>query len=109
MIAQREISKAAIRDRIPERSVEKDYAIHWVMAGLTGTELHPRMALKGGTALRLCHFEDYRYSEDIDLTVDKGITPENSSVGSRSQLWRKMQFRLILPATSPCPPSRGVA
>lgn len=33
------------------------------------------MAFKGGTALRLCRFEGYRYSEDIDLTdvetVDK--------------------------------------
>jgi len=69
MIHRRDISKAATRDRVPEKSVEKDYAIHWVMAGLARTGLHARLAFKGGTALRLCRFEGYRYSEDIDLTA----------------------------------------
>ena len=69
MIHRRDISKAAARDRVPEKSVEKDYAIHWLMAGLSRTAVHPRLAFKGGTALRLCRFEGYRYSEDIDLTA----------------------------------------
>jgi len=69
MIHRREISKAAARDRVPEKSVEKDYAIHWLMAGLSQTAVHARLAFKGGTALRLCRFEGYRYSEDIDLTA----------------------------------------
>ena len=69
MIHRREISKAAARDRVPEKSVEKDYVIHWLMAGLSRTPLHDRLAFKGGTALRLCRFEGYRYSEDIDLTA----------------------------------------
>ncbi len=69
MIHRREISKAAARDRVPEKSVEKDYAMHWLMAGLARTSVHARLAFKGGTALRLCRFEGYRYSEDIDLTA----------------------------------------
>jgi predicted nucleotidyltransferase component of viral defense system len=27
------------------------------------------MVFKGGTALRLCHFESYRYSADLDFTL----------------------------------------
>ena len=27
---------------------------------------------KGGTALRLCYFEDYRYSADLDFSVVEG-------------------------------------
>ena len=33
MIPQREISKKAEADRVAERTVEKDYAIHWIMLG----------------------------------------------------------------------------
>jgi hypothetical protein len=73
MIHRRDLSKAAARDRVPEKSVEKDYAIHWLMAGLAQTGLHARLAFKGGTALRLCRFEGYRYSEDIDLTAAGAI------------------------------------
>lgn len=69
MIHRREISKAAARDRVPEKSVEKDYAIHWLMAGLVRTAVHVQLAFKGGTALRLCRFEGFRCSEDIDLTA----------------------------------------
>lgn len=77
MIHRRDISKAAAPDRVPEKSVEKDYVIHWLMAGLSRTAVHARQLFKGGTALRLCRFEGYRYSEDIDLTaledVDKAV------------------------------------
>jgi len=76
MIPQREISKAAERDRVAERTVEKDYAIHWVMLGLASTPIQRRLAFKGGTALRLCYFNSYRYSEDIDLTVLDALTKD---------------------------------
>ncbi len=69
MIPQREISKAAEGDRVPERTVEKDYAIHWVMLGLATTPLHRRLAFRGGTALRVCTFDPYRYSGHINLTA----------------------------------------
>ena len=69
MIPQREVSKAAEHNGVPERTVEKDYAIHWIMLGLGSTPLQRRLAFKGGTALRVCYFNGYRYSEDIDLTA----------------------------------------
>lgn len=69
MILQREISKSAQRDGVPERTVEKHYAIHWLMLGLATTALHAKLAFKGGTSLRLCHFKGHRYSEDVDLTA----------------------------------------
>ena len=30
------------------------------------------LVFKGGTALRLCYFEDYRYSADLDFSVVEG-------------------------------------
>jgi predicted nucleotidyltransferase component of viral defense system len=78
MIPQRDISKAAEHDKVPERTVEKDYAIHWIMLGLATTPLQRRLAFKGGTALRVCYFANYRYSEDIDLTALQPVTKEDT-------------------------------
>ena len=78
MIPQREISKKAEADRVAERTVEKDYAIHWIMLGLASTSLQRRFAFKGGTALRVCYFTGYRYSEDIDLTALDEVTKDQA-------------------------------
>jgi predicted nucleotidyltransferase component of viral defense system len=39
------------------------------------------LAFKGGTALRRCWFEDYRFSEDLDFTLTRPITLEDILVG----------------------------
>jgi hypothetical protein len=78
MIPQREISKGAEFDKVAERTVEKDYAIHWLMLGLATTPLQRSLAFKGGTALRVCYFNHYRYSEDIDLTALKAVSKDET-------------------------------
>jgi len=35
------------------------------------------LVFKGGTALRLCHFDDYRYSADLDFSLVAGSTIED--------------------------------
>jgi len=50
--------------------IEKDYALGWVLAGIAHTEgLSTAWVFKGGTALKKCFFETYRFSEDLDFTV----------------------------------------
>jgi len=39
------------------------------------------LAFKGGTALRRCWFEDYRFSEDLDFTLTRPITLEDILAG----------------------------
>jgi predicted nucleotidyltransferase component of viral defense system len=39
------------------------------------------LAFKGGTALRRCWFEDYRFSEDLDFTLTWAITLEDILAG----------------------------
>lgn len=50
--------------------VEKDYVLGWVLAGISQ---HPDLAttwvFKGGTGLKKCYFETYRFSEDLDFTL----------------------------------------
>jgi hypothetical protein len=50
--------------------VEKDYILGWLLAGIFN---HPALAttwvFKGGTCLKKCYFETYRFSEDLDFTL----------------------------------------
>jgi predicted nucleotidyltransferase component of viral defense system len=53
--------------------VEKDYVLGWVLWGIgEDTELETRWAFKGGTCLKKCYIETYRFSEDLDFTVLPG-------------------------------------
>ena len=80
MIPQRNISLIAntlvkaFGRRIPEAVIERDYVLAWFLTGLAGHPLREVLAFKGGTALRRCWFEDYRFSEDVDFTLTQPIT-----------------------------------
>ena len=70
MIDRREILSAAGNLGLLPGTVEKDYVLGWLLAGICN---HPTIAdkwvFKGGTCLKKCYFETYRFSEDLDFTV----------------------------------------
>lgn len=70
MITTMELKKAAAEEGIPFHSTEKDYVLGWALWGIAN---HPTLSkefvFKGGTALRKCYFKNYRFSEDLDFTV----------------------------------------
>ncbi len=49
--------------------VEKDYVLGWLLAGIAEHPQTRSWVFKGGTCLRKCWFETYRFSEDLDFTV----------------------------------------
>lgn len=87
MIPQRNISlisntlMTAGGRRIPEAIIERDYVLAWFLTGLAGHPLRDVLAFKGGTALRRCWFENYRFSEDLDFTLTHPITFEEILAG----------------------------
>lgn len=70
MIDRREILDMATRVSLNPHVVEKDYVLGWVLAGINA---HPALrdswVFKGGTCLKKCFFETYRFSEDLDFTL----------------------------------------
>ncbi len=70
MIDRREILDAAAQTSLTPHVVEKDYVLGWMLAGISR---HPELAdnwvFKGGTCLKKCFFETYRFSEDLDFTL----------------------------------------
>lgn len=87
MIPQRNLSlisntlQTAGGRRIPEAVIERDYVLAWLLTGLAGHPLREILAFKGGTALRRCWFENYRFSEDLDFTLTRPITLEEILAG----------------------------
>jgi predicted nucleotidyltransferase component of viral defense system len=68
--------------------VEKDYVIGWLLAGIAS---HPDISrswiFKGGTCLKKCYFETFRFSEDLDFTLtDPGQLNEEFLVRSFHQI-----------------------
>ena len=56
--------------------VDLDYSLGWFLLGMrkTSTSLGG-LLFKGGTCLRKCYFHDYRFSEDLDFTATKYLSP----------------------------------
>lgn len=73
MITTAELHRLSEGEGLRFDQVEKDYVILWLLSGLA----HSGMAkhgwiFKGGTCLRHCYYEGYRFSEDIDFSCKPG-------------------------------------
>ncbi len=70
MIAREELLDLAADFGLGANVVEKDYALGWLLAAV-GEHAATRDSwlFKGGTCLKKCFFETYRFSEDLDFTL----------------------------------------
>ena len=72
MIEKREILAIAQQTSLTPHVVEKDYVLGWMLAGIySHNDLAANWIFKGGTCLKKCFFETYRFSEDLDFTLTK--------------------------------------
>ena len=72
MISKAEILSISQQTSLGQHVVEKDYVLGWILAGIYQHDaLAPNWLFKGGTCLKKCFFETYRFSEDLDFTVLK--------------------------------------
>lgn len=70
MIDRREILDMATQMSLNPHVVEKDYVLGWMLAGISAhAALRDSWVFKGGTCLKKCYFETYRFSEDLDFTL----------------------------------------
>ena len=70
MIRKKEILDRADITNLNPHIIEKDYALGWLLAGISAhKEIGSQWLFKGGTCLKKCYFETYRFSEDLDFTL----------------------------------------
>lgn len=89
MLTNYAITRRADDDGVAAMVVERDYVLAHVVAQLNLARPADggRVVFKGGSALRLVHVGEYRYSADLDLTVIDGTADQ--AVGSLSEVLEK--------------------
>lgn len=72
MIDKSEIMEFSREFGLRANVVEKDYVLGWVLADIfNNPDIGNSWVFKGGTCLKKCFFETYRFSEDLDFTLSK--------------------------------------
>jgi predicted nucleotidyltransferase component of viral defense system len=70
VITRQELLDLAREFGLQPHIVEKDYALGWLLAGFgQHQDTRDTWLFKGGTCLKKCYFETYRFSEDLDFTL----------------------------------------
>lgn len=82
------IRKQDILDRVGEWKlrpdvVEKDYVLGWLLSAFAlNAEASRTWVFKGGTCLKKCFFETYRFSEDLDFSLTADAAYDETSLMS---------------------------
>ena len=70
MIDRQEVMDFSREFGLSPQVIEKDYTLGWLLAGIAAhPEIGRSWVFKGGTCLKKCYFETYRFSEDLDFTL----------------------------------------
>jgi len=85
---------AATKTGIPVHLIEKDYWVVWILGRLFDLrELNDHLTFKGGTSLSKVYGLIKRFSEDIDLSIEKsffGFSGDNSPEQAPSRKQRNV-------------------
>jgi predicted nucleotidyltransferase component of viral defense system len=106
MIPVGEIRALQTEWQLRDDVVEKDYALGWLLAAIAEEpELQDKWIFKGGTALRKCYYETYRFSEDLDFTLTQDANDEPEElvrIFGKISAWLMQQcgLELVVDATS---------
>jgi predicted nucleotidyltransferase component of viral defense system len=69
VITKQDILDRAAEWRLRPEVVEKDYVLGWLLAGIATLPMSALWIFKGGTCVKKCFFETYRFSEDLDFSL----------------------------------------
>jgi predicted nucleotidyltransferase component of viral defense system len=69
VIPRSQFTRIADEHEVDAKTVERDYVLTHIVAAVGTHSTEQGLVFKGGTALRLCYFEDYRYSADLDFSL----------------------------------------
>ena len=83
MINKKEIQKIGEHLGIEPQVIDKDWILgHFLNAMYAQKEVRKSFVFKGGTSLKKCYFEGYRFSEDLDFTLtDSNFQVDEKFIG----------------------------
>ena len=71
-----QLRSLADRHNIPLGTLEKDYALTNLLSVIANFSKLNSIVFKGGTALKKIHFEEFRFSEDLDFACLEDVSTE---------------------------------
>jgi len=80
VIPKAEVLAVAEETGLLPTTVEKDYALGWMLFAIAGHTELGQWYFKGGTCLKKCFFDTYRFSEDLDFTVPPDVPYDADSM-----------------------------
>lgn len=82
---------------VTSQVVERDYLQSWILAALAEIPaLDQTLVFKGGTSLKKCFFDTYRFSEDLDFSGLPGA-PSSESMMSEMQRATQLAAEMLSP------------
>ncbi len=80
---ENELRRRARKTGFDVATLEKDYALTWLLSGIywEDSKLRDLLIFKGGTAIRKIYFPEWRLSEDLDFTIMQEIAPQSLRQG----------------------------
>ena len=104
MINKNELLEFAKVFGLPIETVEKDYVLGWLLAGIAQEPaINSSWLFKGGTCLKKCYFETYRFSEDLDFTLPEKTqlrVDALKEIFKRIAVWIQNQSGIQIPESS---------
>jgi len=73
MIPKAQILQYSNSYELQPTTVEKDYVLGWLLNAISNHPEFSKWIFKGGTCLKKCYFETYRFSEDLDFSIPKEL------------------------------------
>lgn len=88
MIDKIEVLRLAKKLGLQDSTIEKDYVLGWILMGVQcNPKTQSSWIFKGGTCLKKCFFNEYRFSEDLDFTlVDSAQMTDSFLLGILKEL-----------------------
>ncbi len=80
MIPKAQILQAAKNFELQPTTVQKDYVLGWLLRAISGHPELSKWVFKGGTCLKKCYFETYRFSEDLYFTVPQEMKIDKNKI-----------------------------
>jgi len=105
VIPKAEVMAVAEESQLLPTTIEKDYALGWFLFGMARHPELRRWIFKGGTCLKKCYFDTYRFSEDLDFTLPEDVPYERGAIAAALgslATW-------VLDATGIQVPERGIS
>lgn len=70
MITAKDIRLFSEKFGVPALTIDKDWVLGHILSGIYYNDYFQKnLVFKGGTCLKKCYFENYRFSEDLDFTA----------------------------------------